>query len=224
MKKVLMVAIVTGALLVGCGESDAPASEGGGSRLGSKVEFDVTAKPRFDNNGKQSNQLVIRSRNDEQVKIDAILVNRGNCFLNLGGGFKSGSGGNELDQYMQLMAQAVGIGSGVANKELYILDEDKKKAFFEKHPEYDFIKEGRKLPTKEGKLVECYDSINFNAAGKEYYNNLTKEAQDLYFYKDNRMVLGFGEEATFPIVCSYDGVLEVTIKTDKGEVSYKMGR
>lgn len=112
----------------------------------------------------------------------------------------------------------------MANKELYILDEDKKKAFFEKHPEYDFIKEGKKLPTKEGKLVECYDSINFNAVGKEYYNNLTKEAQDLYFYKDNRMVLGFGEEATFPIGCSYDGVLEVTVKTDKGEVSYKMGR
>ncbi|WP_300761070.1 hypothetical protein [Helicobacter sp. UBA3407] len=109
-------------------------------------------------------------------------------------------------------------------KYIYILDKDKEEAFFEKYPEYDFIKEGKKLPTKEGKLVKCYNSIDFDADGKEYYNNLTKEAQDLYFYKDNRMVLGFGEEATFPIGCPYDGVLEVTIKTDKGEVSYKMGR
>lgn len=36
MKKVLMVAIVTGALLVGCGESDASAGNGGGSKLGGK--------------------------------------------------------------------------------------------------------------------------------------------------------------------------------------------
>ncbi|MBD5164847.1 hypothetical protein [Helicobacter sp.] len=203
MKKVLMSVLAIGAFLAGCGESDASASEGSSSWLGKSLELDITAKPHFNNNFEQSNRLVILSKNDEQVKITDVIVNRGNCYVNIGSVF---------DKY-------------TANKERF-------KEFFEKHPEYDFIKEGKKLPTKDGRTVEYnpyedHDMLDSNLSkDMEYYNNLAPEAQALYDkeHKDTRKVLGFGQEYAYRIGCSYDNVLEVTIKTDKGEVSYKMGR
>ena len=216
MKKVLMSVLAIGALLAGCGESDASASEGSSSWLGKSLEFDITAKPHFNDNFKQSNRLVVLSKNDEQVKITDVIVNRGNC--------KVYDIGAEFDRYT--------------------INQEKMMAFFEKHPEYD--KEhgdpilgdttiGKKFPTKEGKLVEPKSASGAQWAhldsniseDMEYYNNLAPEAQALYDNKehnDTRKVLGFGQEYAYPIGCSYDSVLEVTFKTDKGEVSYKMGR
>lgn len=207
MKKIVMATMVTGALLVGCGESDASASEGGSSWLGKSLEFDITAKPHFGQdilgNLEQDNQLAVLSKNDEQVKITDVIVNRGNC-------------------------EVYDIG---AEFDRYTMNEERFKEFFEKHPEYDFIKEGKKLPTKDGKTVG-YNKWNdktldsHKPKGMEYYNNLAPEAQALYDkeHKDTRKVLGFGQEYSYSIECAYDNVLEVTIKTDKGEVSYKMGR
>ncbi len=203
--KALLLASV---LLAGCGESDASAGEGGSSWLGKSVEFDITAKPHFEEYRgelQQKNLLVVLSKNDEKVKITDVIVNRGNC--------KVYDVGEEYN--------------------VYSANEEREKAFFEKHPEYDFIKEGKKLPTKEGKLVEYYNKFSpfFNLFGvrimnsDEYFNDLTEEAQAIYDKEreDSRKVLGFGGEATYSIGCSPDSVLEVTIKTDRGEVSYKMG-
>ncbi|CAM3479904.1 hypothetical protein HEGA106846_00560 [Helicobacter ganmani] len=202
--------MLTGAFLAGCGESDTSASEGSSSWLGKSLEFDITAKPHFRRdllgNLKQSD-LVVLSKNDEQVKITDVIVNRGNC--------KVYWIGAEFDRYTP--------------------NEERMKAFFEKHPEYDFIKEGKKLPTKGGEPVKIREDWSRNnkfsldsnlSKDMEYYNNLAPEAQALYDkeHKDTREVLGFGEEYAYPIGCPYDNVLEVTIKTDKGEVSYKMGR
>ncbi|WP_300761068.1 hypothetical protein [Helicobacter sp. UBA3407] len=115
----MMFVLVASAFLAGCGESDASSGDASAGK-GSKVEFDITAKPNFNNSGRQSNQLVIRSKNDEAVKITDVIVNRGNCLLHLGSGFKSSGGGNEFDQAIGLLAQAMMMGSGTSNKEIYI--------------------------------------------------------------------------------------------------------
>lgn len=205
MKKIVMAVLAIGVLLAGCGESDASTGGGSSSWLGKSLEFDITAKPHFNDNFEQSNRLVVLSKNDEQVKITDVIVNRGNCKVN------NNHIGAEFDRYT--------------------LNKERMEAFFEKHPEYDFIKEGKKLPTKDGKTVgynEWNDKTldSHKPKGMEYYNNLAPEAQALYDkeHKDTRKVLGFGQEYSYSIECAYDNVLEVTIKTDKGEVSYKMGR
>lgn len=176
-------------LLVGCG------GEGeSGALSGSKLQFDVETS-----NDGRDNYIKITSKNDEPVRIDTVILNRGNCGVN-----------ND------------------ERTETYKLNDDRVELFYKKYPELK-EKAGiggyiRKLPTKDNKTVILYSYFNLDSPSHmKDYNNLTEEAQAIYDYKDWRPLLGFGEKTSYRIFCSYENVLEVTIQTDKGEINYAMG-